>query len=162
LPIEANVTSGSSGTCGGSDGFSRNWVISPVESESMQPNAFASARGTRIPATVTPAPLSTCCSSIWPGSIRYTLSAPKTAMCSGRSSWTRFSDWKIASAEPVYQRGPSRCCAGTGVTYWPSTFDSLHVVEMCLSSECDLYCVSTQSLTMPALTRLDSTKSTKR
>ncbi len=24
------------------------------------------------------------------------------------------SDWKIASALPVYHRGPSRCCAGTG------------------------------------------------
>ena len=30
---------------------------------------------------------------------------------------------------------------------------------MCLSSECDLYCVSTQIFRYPAFTRLDSTKS---
>ena len=46
----------------------------------MQPNAFASARGTRMPATVTPAPLSMCAVSIWLGSMRYTWSAPNTTM----------------------------------------------------------------------------------
>ena len=74
------MTSGSSGTDGGSLGFSRNSVISPVSSEAMQPNAFASARGTRMPATVTPAPLSMCAVSIWLGSMRYTWSAPNTTM----------------------------------------------------------------------------------
>jgi hypothetical protein len=38
--------------------------------------------------------------------------------------------WKIASALPVYQRRPSRCCAGTVVMYCPSTLDRRHVVEM--------------------------------
>ncbi len=70
MPIEANVTSGSSGTDGGSDGFSRNSVILPESSEAMQPNALASARGTRMPATVTPAPLSMCWAIICDGSMR--------------------------------------------------------------------------------------------
>jgi hypothetical protein len=86
LPIDANVTFGSSGTDGGDDGFSRKRVIFPDASESMQPNAFASLRGTRIPATVTPAPASTCSATICDGSIRYTWSAPKTTMWSGFSS----------------------------------------------------------------------------
>ena len=59
------------------------------------------------------APLSMCWSTIWEKSIRYTWSAPTTTMMSGRSSRTRLSDWKIASALPSYQRWPSRCCAGT-------------------------------------------------
>ena len=42
----------------------------PVSSEAMQPNALASARGTRIPATVTPAPDSACWAIICAGSIR--------------------------------------------------------------------------------------------
>ena len=42
----------------------------PDGSAPMQPNARASARGTRIPATVTPAPLATCASIIWAASIR--------------------------------------------------------------------------------------------
>src|SRR6478752_6807543 len=33
---------------------------------------------------------------------------------------------------------------------------------MCLSSECDLYCVSTQIFKYPAFTRLDKTKSMRR
>ena len=36
----------------------------------MKPNAFASSRGTRMPATVTPAPVSMCAAIIWLGSIR--------------------------------------------------------------------------------------------
>ncbi len=86
MPIDAKVTSGSSGTCGGSAGFSRNRVIRPCRSESMQPNALASARGTRMPATVTPAAESTWWETICDGSIRYTWSAPNTTMWSGRSS----------------------------------------------------------------------------
>jgi hypothetical protein len=65
-------------------------------------------------------------------------------MYSGASSYTRLSDWKIASALPVYHRGPSRCWAGTGVMYCPSSDDNRHVVVMCRSNECDLYWVSTQ------------------
>jgi hypothetical protein len=52
----------------------------------MMPKLDASARGTLIPATVTPAPDSTWCSTICRGSIRYTWSAPKTTMWSGWSS----------------------------------------------------------------------------
>src|SRR6266700_250844 len=37
-----------------------------------------------------------------------------------------------------------------------------HVVVMCRSSECDLYCVSTQIRMMSPLTKFDSTKSTSR
>ena len=128
----------------------------------MQPNAVASARGTRIPATVAPAPLATCWAIIWAGSIRYTWSAPNTAMWSGHSSLIRFWLWKMASALPVYQRRPSRCCAGTVVMYCPSTLDSRQVAEMCRSSECDLYWVSTQIRCRPPLTMFDSTKSTSR
>jgi hypothetical protein len=68
----------------------------------------------------------------------------------------------MASALPVYQRRPSRCWAGTVVMYCPSTLDSRHVVEMCRSSEWDLYCVSTQIRCSPPLTRFDSTKSMRR
>ena len=53
-----------------------------------------------------------CWSIICLGSIRYTWSAPTTTTMSGFSSLIRFIDWKMASAEPVYQCGPSRCCAG--------------------------------------------------
>ena len=70
--------------------------------------------------------------------------------------------WKIASALPVYQRRPSRCCAGTVVMYCPSRLDNRHVVVMCRSRLCDLYCVSTQIRSIPALMRLDSTKSISR
>ena len=68
----------------------------------------------------------------------------------------------MASAEPVYQRGPSRCWAGTGVMYSPASPDSRQFCEMCRSSECDLYCVSTQIRRYRALTRFDSTKSISR
>jgi hypothetical protein len=68
----------------------------------------------------------------------------------------------MASALPWYQRGPSRCWAGTGVTYWPRMLLIRHVREMCRSSECDLYWVSTAIRWMPPLTRLDSTKSISR
>lgn len=69
------------GRPGGSAGFSRKlstWT--PSEAGVMIPNEEASALGTLIPATVTPAPFSMCCWSIWRGSMRYTWSAPKTAM----------------------------------------------------------------------------------
>ena len=46
--------------------------------------------------------------------------------------------------------------------YWPSIDDSRQVVEMCRSSECDLYWVSTQILMYPAFTMLDNTKSINR
>jgi glucose-1-phosphate adenylyltransferase len=55
---------------GGCAGFSRNWVIRPDSSLSLQPNANASLRGTRIPATVTPAPEAMCWATICSGSIR--------------------------------------------------------------------------------------------
>ena len=51
------------------------------------------------------------------------LSAPTTTMMSGFSSRTRLSDWKIASALPRYQCLPTRCWAGTGVTWLPSIVD---------------------------------------
>ncbi|CAM5371213.1 hypothetical protein SVIOM342S_05127 [Streptomyces violaceorubidus] len=91
-------------------------TVCPSEPGVITPKDGDSARGTRIPATVTPAPDSMCWASIWRGSIRYTWSAPNTATYSGCSSCTRFSDWRIASALPRYQRGPRRCWAGTGVT----------------------------------------------
>ena len=50
----------------------------------------------------------------------------------------------VASADPVYQRGPSRCWAGTGVMYSPARPESRQFCEMCRSSECDLYWVRTQ------------------
>ena len=52
----------------------------PDSSASMQPNAVASARGTRMPATVAPAPLSMWNWTICSGSMRYTWSAPNTTM----------------------------------------------------------------------------------
>ena len=58
----------------------------PDSSASITPNALASLRGTRRPATVTPAPVARCCSIICAGSIRYTWSAPKTTTMSGRAS----------------------------------------------------------------------------
>lgn len=57
----------------------------------------------------------------------------------------RFIDWKIASALPVNQRLPTRCCAGTGVMYSPRKPNMRHVWLMCRSSECDLYWVSTHN-----------------
>ncbi len=54
----------------GSAGFSTNSRMRPDSSASMQPNAVASARGTRIPATVAPAPLSMWDCTICSGSIR--------------------------------------------------------------------------------------------
>jgi hypothetical protein len=70
--------------------------------------------------------------------------------------------WKIASALPVYQRGPSRCWAGTGVTKLPSRLDIRHVVVMCRSRLWLLYWVSTAIWRISAFTRLESTKSTSR
>ena len=37
-----------------------------------------------------------------------------------------------------------------------------HVVVMCRSRECDLYCVRTHTRRSPALMRFDNTKSTRR
>ena len=117
MPIEANDSSGEPGSGGGSAGFSRNRsIVRPSLATPRMPNSFASCRATGIAATVTPAPYARCCEIICRGSIRYTWSAPKTTTRSGFSSLIRFIDWWIASAEPVYQCGPSRCWAGTGVT----------------------------------------------
>ena len=117
MPIDAYDSSGLSGSGGGSAGFSRNVVtFRPSAPTPTMPNALASCRLTGSAATVTPAPCSMCWAIICLGSIRYTWSAPMTTTSSGFSSLIRFIDWKIASAEPVYQCGPSRCCAGTGVT----------------------------------------------
>ena len=69
---------------------------------------------------------------------------------------------KIASALPVYQRGPRRCWAGTVVTKLLVSEDIRQVVVMCLSSEWDLYCVSTAIFRMLPFTRLESTKSIRR
>ncbi len=105
------------GMGGGSAGFSRNAsIVLPSGATLTMPKADASLRGTGMAATVTPAPCRTWWSIICTGSIRYTWSAPKTITMSGRSSLIRFIDWKMASAEPVYQCGPRRCWAGTGVT----------------------------------------------
>src|ERR1700730_8255009 len=68
----------------------------------------------------------------------------------------------MASAEPGNQCGPSRCWAGSGVTELPSRSLIRQVVVMCRSRLWLLYWVSTQTRTMPALTRLDSAKSTSR
>ncbi len=85
--MEANTLSGSSARPGGSAGFSRKRsTVSPSEPGVITPNEDDSVRGTLIPATVTPAPLSMCWLSIWRGSMRYTWSAPNTATYSGRSS----------------------------------------------------------------------------
>jgi hypothetical protein len=54
--------------------------------------------------------------SICSKSMRYTWSAPITTTMSGFSSWMRFSDCRMASAEPENQRLPRRCCAGTDAT----------------------------------------------
>jgi len=74
LPIDANVSSGESGRPGGSAGFSRNPRIfvppGSAPSTSITPNSVALARGTRMPATVNPAPVCKCCLSIGRGSIR--------------------------------------------------------------------------------------------
>ena len=83
-------------------------------------------------------------------------------MWSGHSSEIRFWLWWIASALPVYQRRPSRCWAGTVVMYCPRTLESRQVWEMWRSSECDLYCVSTQMRCSPPLTMFDNTKSISR
>ncbi len=82
----------------------------------MTPNWSASEIGCRMAATVQAAPLSMCWSTIWEKSIRYTWSAPTTTTMSGRSSRTRLSDWKIASALPWYHCLPTRCWAGTEET----------------------------------------------
>ena len=74
----------------------------------------------------------------------------------------RLNDCKMASAEPVNHRFPSRCWAGTGVMYSPANPESCHDCEMCRSSEWDLYWVKTQTFMYPALTKFDKTKSIKR
>ena len=68
--MDANVVSGSSGVPGGSDGFSKNSVIVPSSSDWMQPNACASERGTRMPATVAALPEAMWSSTICEGSMR--------------------------------------------------------------------------------------------
>ena len=83
---------------------------------SMTPNWSDIAIGWRIAATVTPAPDSMCCSTIWEKSMRYTWSAPTTTTMSGPSSWIVLTLWKIASALPWYQDLSMRCCAGMGAT----------------------------------------------
>ena len=83
---------------------------------SMTPNWSLIEIGWRIAATVTPEPASTCWSTIWEKSIRYTWSAPTTTTVSGRSSVIVFRLWKMASALPWYQDLPIRCCAGMGAT----------------------------------------------
>ena len=65
----------------------------PSSAVLITPNSDASARGTRIPATVTPLPRSMCAGTIWEASIRYTWSAPNTTMMSGLASLIRFIDW---------------------------------------------------------------------
>ncbi len=56
---------------GGSAGFSRNASMSsPLAAVWMMPKPDACALGTRIPATVTPAPEAMCSSTICEASIR--------------------------------------------------------------------------------------------
>ena len=68
--MEAKTSSGESGRPGGSSGFSRKASILVPTPGSITPNADASARGARMPATVTPAPESMWASIIWRGSMR--------------------------------------------------------------------------------------------
>jgi hypothetical protein len=71
LPIDAKTWSGASGSPTASLGFSRNAVIVwPSAPASTTPNWSACASGARSAATVTAAPVSMCCSTIWRGSIR--------------------------------------------------------------------------------------------
>src|SRR6201747_51690 len=74
----------------------------------------------------------------------------------------RLSDCRIASADPVYHRGPSRCWAGTGVMYSLASPESRQFCEMWRSSECDLYLLRTQIFRYRAFTRFESTKSMSR
>ncbi len=99
-------------------GFSWNAAIlvGSFASTSITPNWFASAIGWRMAATVTPAPDAMCASTIWAKSMRYTWSAPTTTTMSGFSSRSRLRLCRIASAEPLNHRLPSRCCAGTDAT----------------------------------------------
>jgi hypothetical protein len=68
--MEAKLSSGASGSPGGSAGFSRKPFTLPLASASMTPNSVASLRGTRSPAMVTPALVCRCWSIICDGSIR--------------------------------------------------------------------------------------------
>src|SRR5664279_4077644 len=68
----------------------------------------------------------------------------------------------MASALPIYQCLPRRCCAGTGATKLPSSGDIRHVRAMWVSSECDLYWVSTTMCRYREFTRFDRAKSTNR
>jgi hypothetical protein len=70
LPIDTNDSSGESGRPGGSAGFSRNASSLRPSPVWITPNELAVLRGTRMPATVTPAPDSMCWSIICRGSIR--------------------------------------------------------------------------------------------
>ncbi len=79
----------------GSEGFSRNAAIfvGSFGSVSMTPNWSAIEIGWRMPATVSCAPDSTCASTIWEKSMRYTWSAPTTTTMSGRSSSMMLRHW---------------------------------------------------------------------
>ena len=114
----ARISSGESGRPSGSVGFSRKARIRVGSSgtTSMTPNSVDIAIGCRMAATVTPAPDSTCCSTICEKSIRYTWSAPTTTTMSGFSSVIVLKLWKIASALPWYQDLSMRCWAGMGAT----------------------------------------------
>ena len=70
MPIDANDSSGVSGSPGGSAGFSRKLLIFLSAAASMMPKADASLRGTRIPATVAESPESMWASIICPMSMR--------------------------------------------------------------------------------------------
>ena len=117
MPIDANDSSGESGIVGGLAGFSTNFsIVRPLAPTPTMPNAFASCRATGIAATVTPGPVLQVLRDHLPRVHPVHVVGADDHHDVGCSSLIRFIDWKIASAEPLYQCGPSRCWAGTGVT----------------------------------------------
>src|SRR5262249_55137518 len=101
------------GMASGSAGFSWNSLIDvPRGPIWITPRAVASARGTAMAATVTPAPDARCWSITCRGSIRYTWSEHKTATRPGCWSSIKGRDWQIASAEPDHP--PGRPAGGRG------------------------------------------------
>ena len=82
----------------------------------MMPKRFDSTRGTRMPATVTPAPDCDVRLDHLPRVHAVDVVGAEHTDVFGRSSSIRFRFWKMASAEPSNQRVPSRICAGTLIT----------------------------------------------
>ena len=79
--------------------------------------------------------------------------------CSGDSSVITCSVWKTASADPLNQLLPVRCCAGIVSMKLSSIGDRRHDRAMCSSSDALLYCVNTLIFVSPELTKFDRTMS---